>query len=152
MIGAMQGHMQQREKKDKEDIVVTKHKRAPPELRVGSDDPHDMRRVRVKTKGKDTWRCARCKVKTTAIKKHAALQLQQCPDSVRARLQPHASHRIVDTGAYVYCRVCGIYGLDKSHSLRARCKGHFADSATKTGGQLSRLRRGLHPHSGRKLL
>ena len=63
----------------------------------------------------------------------------------------HASHRIIDTGVYLYCRVCGVYGLDKGHNLRARCKGKFADSATKTGGQLSRLRRGLHPLSGRKL-
>ena len=85
------------------------------------------------------------------VNTYAALQLQQCKGSVKARLQPHASHRIIDTGVYLYCRVCGVYGLDKGHNLRAKRKGKFADSATKTGGQLSRLRRGLHLHSGRKL-
>ena len=151
MIGAMQAHMQQREEKDKEDIIVIKGKRAQPELHVGSDDPHAMRRVRVKTKGKDAWRSTRRKARTTSIKAFAAMQLQQCSGSVRARLRPHASHRIIDTGSFLYCRVCGVYGVDKGYSLRQKCKGKFVDSANTTGGQLSRLRRGIHPLTGKRL-
>ena len=152
MIGAMQAHMQQREEKDKECIVVIKGKRAQPELRVGSDHPCVVRRVRAKTKGKDQWRCTVCRRSTRSKRTVGIMQMQQCPGSARARLKPHESHRIIDTGTFLYCRVCGVYGVDKGFNLRKRCKGKFVDSAVKTGGQLSRLRRGLHPLSGKRLL
>jgi len=150
MIGKAQAHLRDSDLQDSENIVI-KGKSAQPMLRVGSASPCDVRRLRANIKGKDQWRCTRCRRSTRSKRVVGTMQMQQCPGSVRARLMPHETHKIIDTGVHLYCRICGVYGVDKGFNLRARCRGAFANSATKTGGQLSRLRRGRHPVSGAKL-
>jgi len=68
----------QREDQDKEQVVIQKKTRAKPVLHVVSDDPHVMRRVRAKVKGKDLWKCTRCRVSTRKAKMCGKLLLRQC--------------------------------------------------------------------------
>jgi len=151
MIARMQVHMQQREEQDKEQVVIPKNKRAQPVLHVGSDDPHVMRRVRAKVKGKDVWRCTRCRLRTRSATTCGKLLLQQCLGTAAARLRAHATHRTIDNGVHVYCRLCGVYGDVRGDGLRRRCRGGLAATATKTGAQRSLLRQGRHPVTGRLL-
>jgi len=141
----------QREDQDKEQVVIQKKTRAKPVLHVGSDDPHVMRRVRAKVKGKDVWRCTRCRLRTRSATTCGKLQLQQCLGTATARLRAHVTHRTIDNGVHVYCRLCGVYGDIRGDGLRRPCRGAFAATATKTGAQRARLRQGRHPVTGRLL-
>ena len=79
------------------------------------------------------------------------LQFQECPGSLMARVQPRESHKAREAHGFVVCKACGIYGATVAGRLRLPRRGGRADSAQKSGGQLSRLRRGLHPMSGKRL-
>ena len=151
MIGMVQKHLLDEDLRDADQLNLPKRK-VLPELVVGPAEPHRMARVRVKLKGKDQWRCTSCRIATRSSRTLASLQFQQCAGSVIGRVQPHPSHRVREArGGFVVCRACGIYGSVVASRLRQPCRGATAASATKSGGQLSRLKRGLHPMSGKRL-
>ena len=150
MIGMVQKHLLDEDLKDADQLNLPK-KNVQPELVVGPAEPHRMTRVRVKQKGKDQWRCTACKITTRSLRTLASLQFQQCEGSMIGRIKPHASHRVRETQGFVVCRACGVYGATVTARLRLPCLGGRADSAQKSGGQLSRLKRGLHPMSGKRL-
>ena len=70
-------------------------------------------------------------------------------DTLVQSKQVHASHSMRITGDLLWCNNCGCYGQSRFKALKETCRG--AGTAKARAGQLSQLRLGRHPLSGKPI-